>query len=85
MPTSARRGTAHTKLPMGAVGMSAPSALITRKQLNPCQARAVQAMLDRHPTEQRAADVLGWSINRVVARVEQTAHRRALPKLRLHQ
>ena len=27
-------------------------------------------MLDRHLTEQGAAEVLGWSINRVVARVK---------------
>jgi ParB/RepB/Spo0J family partition protein len=44
---------------------------ITRKQLNPYEeAKAVQAMLDRHLTEQGAAEVLGWSINRVVARVK---------------
>jgi ParB/RepB/Spo0J family partition protein len=44
---------------------------ITRKQLNPYEeARAVKAMLDRGLTDQGAADVLGWSINRVAARVK---------------
>ena len=44
---------------------------ITRKQLNPYEeARAVRAMLDRGFTEQGAADVLGWSMNRVAARVK---------------
>src|SRR4051794_22316007 len=47
---------------------------ITRKQLNPYEeARAVKAMLDRGLTDQGAADVLGWSINRVAARVKLLA------------
>lgn len=44
---------------------------IARKQLNPYEeARAVKAILDRGLTEQGAADVLGWSIHRVAARVK---------------
>jgi ParB/RepB/Spo0J family partition protein len=44
---------------------------IARKQLNPYEeARAVKAMLLRGLTEKGAADVLGWSVNRVTARVK---------------
>ena len=44
---------------------------IARKQLNPYEeARAVKAMLDRGFTEAGAADVLGWSVNRVTARIK---------------
>jgi ParB/RepB/Spo0J family partition protein len=44
---------------------------IARKQLNPYEeARAVKAMLDRGLTEKGAADLLGWSVNRVTARVK---------------
>lgn len=43
---------------------------IARKQLNPYEeARAVRAMLDRGLTDKGAADVLGWSVARVTARV----------------
>lgn len=44
---------------------------IARKQLNPYEeARAVRAMVERGLTEQGAAEVLGWSIHRVAARVK---------------
>jgi ParB/RepB/Spo0J family partition protein len=44
---------------------------ITRKQLNPYEeARAVKAMLDRGLTEDGAAQALGWSRQRVTARVK---------------
>src|SRR4051812_2258634 len=44
---------------------------ITRKQLNPYEeARAVKAMLDRGLTEDGAAQALGWSKQRVTARVK---------------
>jgi ParB/RepB/Spo0J family partition protein len=44
---------------------------IARKQLNPHEeARAVKAMLDRGFTEAGAADILGWSVNRVTARIK---------------
>ncbi len=53
------------------VGITARSALITRKQLNPYEeAKAVAAMLERGLTEDGAAQALGWSKIRVTARVK---------------
>ena len=51
--------------------MTTPSALITRKALNPYEeAKAVRAMLDRGLTVDGAAQALGWPSNRVTARVK---------------
>jgi hypothetical protein len=53
------------------VGITARSALITRKQLNAYEeAKAVAAMLARGLTEDGAAQALGWSKARVSARVK---------------
>jgi hypothetical protein len=53
------------------VGITARSALIARKQLNPYEeAKAVRAMLDRGLSEDGAAQALGWPKNRVTARVK---------------
>jgi ParB-like chromosome segregation protein Spo0J len=51
--------------------MTARSASITRKQLNPYEeAKAVRAMLDGDLSEDGAAQALGWPKARVPARVK---------------
>jgi hypothetical protein len=57
-----------------AVGITAGSALILRKQLNPYEeAKAVKAMLDRGLTEDGAAQALGWPRQRVAQRAKLLA------------